>query len=318
MLLDRYGRAITYLRVSVTDRCNLRCQYCMPEEGTELFDKGDLLTYEELTEVISVAVELGITKFRITGGEPLVRRELPVWLGALRAAVPGIRSLAITTNGLLLAQHAVALRAAGIDKVNLSLDSFDRATFARLTRRDTLDKVLEGLAAAEQAGFPVIKLNAVLMRGWNDQELPAFLEVARERPLHVRFIEFMPNGEWTDPSLVVPVTEIIGFIESAGFLPDRGPDGHGPARYWRHPTGRGTVGVISPVTAKFCENCNRIRLNARGELRGCLLDESMVPLRDALRASGRDGIRTAFLRTLSMKPEKHFDVRTFHMSTIGG
>lgn len=318
MLVDRYGRAITYLRISVTDRCNLRCQYCMPEEGTDLFAKSEILSYEELTEVVSVAVELGITKFRITGGEPLVRRDLTGWLGTLRAKVPGIRSLAITTNGLLLAPHAAALRAAGIDKVNLSLDSFDRDVFARLTRRDALADVLDGLRAAEAAGFPVIKLNAVLMRGWNDGEIPAFLDVARRRLLHVRFIEFMPNGEWTDPSLVVPVGEVVDAIESAGFVRDRGPDGHGPARYWKHPDGVGTVGVISPVTAKFCEACNRIRLNARGELRGCLLDEDMVPLRDALRANGRDGVRGAFLRTLATKPEKHYDLRTFHMSTIGG
>ena len=318
MLVDRYGRAITYLRISVTDRCNLRCQYCMPEEGTDLFAKSEILSYEELDEVVAVAVELGITKFRITGGEPLVRKDLPAWIGRLRARVPGIRSLAITTNGLLLAPHAAALRAAGIDKVNLSLDSFDREVFARLTRRDSLADVLEGLSAAEAAGFPVIKLNAVLMRGWNDREIPTFLDVARRRRLHVRFIEFMPNGEWNDPSLVVPVGEVVEAIQAAGFVADRGPDGHGLARYWRHPEGVGTAGVISPVTAKFCENCNRIRLNARGELRGCLLDEEMVPLRDALRAQGRDGIRKAFLRTLSMKPEKHYDVRTFHMSTIGG
>ncbi len=318
MLIDRYGRRIDYLRISVTDRCNLRCQYCMPAEGTELFEKGDVLSYEDLERVIGVAVGLGIVKFRITGGEPLVRRDLVPFLARLRRNVPGIRSLAITTNGLLLAQHAQGLKDAGVDKVNLSLDSFRRDTFARLTRLDCLETVLEGLAALVRVGMPVIKLNAVLIRGENDDELEAFVALTAREPYHVRFIEFMPYGEWAGRSdAVVPVDEVISRIETAGGVPDRGPDGHGPAKYWRLPGAPGTVGVISPVTAKFCENCNRIRLNALGELRGCLLDEGMISLKDALKIDD-DAVRAVFRRVLVEKPEKHYDLRTFHMSTIGG
>jgi cyclic pyranopterin phosphate synthase len=319
MLIDRYGRRIDYLRISVTDRCNLRCQYCMPAEGAELFEKGELLSYEELERTIAIAVSLGIVKYRITGGEPLVRRDLVPFLARLRRNVPGIRSLAITTNGLLLAQAAEGLKEAGVDKVNLSLDSFRRETFARLTRLDCLPTVLEGLAAVRRVGMPVIKLNAVLVRGENDDELEDFVALTAREPYHVRFIEFMPYGEWAGRSdAVVPVAEVIARLEAAGAVRDHGPDGHGPARYWRLPGAPGTIGVISPVSAKFCESCNRIRLNALGELRGCLLDEGAVSLKAALRAGDDDGVRAVFRRVLAEKPEKHYDLRTFHMSTIGG
>jgi cyclic pyranopterin phosphate synthase len=317
MLIDRYGRRIDYLRISVTDRCNLRCEYCMPAEGTDVFEKGDVLTYEELERVIAIAAGLGFSKFRFTGGEPLIRREIVPFLGRVKR-IPGVESLAVSTNGLLLAQHVEGLRDAGVDKLNISVDSFDRATFAKLTRRDVLPTVLNGLEAATRIGAFTIKLNAVLLRGINDHELADFLDVSIRTSWHVRFIEYMPYGEWHDrQDLVVPCGEIIARIEAAGFQPDRGPSGNGPARYWRHPGAEGTVGVISPVTNKFCENCNRLRINARGELRGCLLDEGSVPLRPALQMSD-DAVRAVFERVLVTKPEKHYDLRTFHMSTIGG
>ncbi len=318
MLVDRYGRLINYLRISVTDRCNLRCEYCMPADGTDLFEKADVLTYEDLERLIRVAVRLGITKFRFTGGEPLVRRELVPFIGRVRQ-IPGIESLAISTNGLLLAQHAEALRAAGIDKVNISIDSFRPETFARLARQDSLPKVIEGLEAVTRLGFPTIKINAVLLRGYNDGEIGDFLDLTRRARYHVRFIEYMPFGEWHDRAdLVVPAAEVIARIEDAGFAPDRGPAGNGPARYWRHPGAPGTVGIISPVTDKFCENCNRVRVNAKGELRGCLLDEGAMPMSEALRQPDDAAIERIFARVLQAKPEKHYDLRTFHMSTIGG
>jgi GTP 3',8-cyclase len=318
MLVDRYGRRIDYLRISVTDRCNLRCEYCMPAEGTDVFEKGDVLTYEELERIIRVATALGVSRYRITGGEPLIRRELVPFLGRVKK-IPGVESLAISTNGLQLAQHAEGLRDAGVDKINISVDSFDRATFAKLTRRDVLPQVLAGLEAATKLDAFTIKLNAVLLRGINDAELPDFLDLSIRTSYHVRFIEFMPYGEWHDRAdLVVPCGEIIARIESAGFKPDRGPAGNGPARYWRHPGAAGTVGVISPVTNKFCEGCNRLRINARGELRGCLLDEGSVPLRPSLLAGDDAAVRAVFDRVLITKPEKHYDLRTFHMSTIGG
>jgi cyclic pyranopterin phosphate synthase len=318
MLVDRYGRTIDYLRISVTDRCNLRCEYCMPAEGTDVFEKGDVLRYEDLERIIGVAARLGMSKFRFTGGEPLIRRELVPFLGRVKR-IPGVASIAISTNGLLLAQHAEGLRDSGVDKINISIDSFDRATFQRLTRRDVLPSVLNGLEAATRLSAFTIKINAVLLRGINDHELPDFLDLSIRTSHHVRFIEYMPFGEWHDRTdLVVPCREIVARIEGAGFVPDRGPSGNGPARYWRHPGAEGTVGVISPVTNKFCEGCNRVRLNARGELRGCLLDEGVVSLRDAL-ASGRDeAVEEVFRRVLVVKPEKHYDLRTFHMSTIGG
>lgn len=318
MLIDRYGRGIDYLRISVTDRCNLRCEYCMPAEGTDLFEKGDVLSYEELERVISVAARLGMSKFRFTGGEPLIRRELPAFLGRVKR-IPGVATVAVSTNGLLLAQHAAALAESGVDKLNISVDSFDRATFAKLTRRDVLPAVLAGLDAATRLQAFTIKINAVLLRGINDHELEDFLDLSIRTEYHVRFIEFMPYGEWHDKAdLVVPCGEIIERIEAAGFVPDRGPAGNGPARYWRHPGAAGTAGVISPVTNKFCENCNRIRINARGELRGCLLDEGSVSLKQALASTDDRAIEAVFARVLAIKPEKHYDLRTFHMSTIGG
>jgi GTP 3',8-cyclase len=318
MLVDRYGRKIDYLRISVTDRCNLRCLYCMPAEGADVFERGDVLTYEDLERVVSIATDLGIVKYRITGGEPLVRRDLVPFLARLRKNVPGIRSLGLTTNGLLLAHHARGLRDAGVDKINLSLDSFKRDVFARLARVDAFDKVMEGLDAALSVEFPTIKINVVLMRGENDVELEDFVAFADARGVHVRFIEFMPYGEWAGrDDAVVPVAEVVARIEATGAVADRGPDGAGPARYWRVPGAKGTVGVISPVTAKFCESCNRVRLNALGELRGCLLDEAALSLKDALHR-GDDAVREVFRRTLAAKPEKHYDLRTFHMSTIGG
>jgi cyclic pyranopterin phosphate synthase len=318
MLIDRYGRRIDYLRISVTDRCNLRCEYCMPAAGTDVFEKGDILTYEELEKVIGVAAGMGIGKFRFTGGEPLIRRELVPFLGRVKK-IAGVESVAISTNGLLLAQHAAGLRDAGVDKINISVDSFDRATFAKLTRQDVLPTVLRGLEAATKLDAFTIKINAVLLRGINDGELSDFLDLSIRTRYHVRFIEFMPYGEWHDRAeLVVPCADIVARIEGAGFLPDRGPSGNGPARYWRHPGAEGTVGVISPVTNKFCEDCNRLRINARGELRGCLLDEGTVPLRTALAQNDDAAVKAVFERVLVTKPEKHYDLRTFHMSTIGG
>lgn len=318
MIVDPFGRRIDYMRISVTDRCNLRCRYCMPAEGTDWYPRRKILSYEQIEAVIRMAVRLGIRRFRFTGGEPLVRRDFVPFLARVNR-MEGVESLALTTNGLLLAQFAEELKDAGVERVNLSIDSFRRETFRQLTRRDALAKVLEGLDAVTRLGFETIKLNCVLVRGVNDGEIPDFLGLTMRHPYHVRFIEFMPSGDWEgNTGSVVPAAEVIAAMEEQGFLPDRGPGGNGPARYWRFPGAPGTAGVISPVSAKFCESCNRVRLNAKGELRGCLLDEGMVSLKSALDAENDEEVKNLFLRVIAEKPEKHYDLRTFHMSTIGG
>jgi cyclic pyranopterin phosphate synthase len=247
-----------------------------------------------------------------------VRRDLVPFLARVRR-IPGVEAIGITTNGLLLEEHAQGLRDAGVERLNVSIDSFDRETFRRITYRDALPRVLAGLAAAEAAAFPVVKLNCVLMRGINDHEIPAFLDVTRTRAWNVRFIEFMPGGDWSEArERVVPSDEVIARMEDQGFRPDAGPAGSGPARYWRFPGAPGTAGIISPVSNRFCEACNRIRLNARGELRACLLDEGMVDLKSALLAEGDAELKALFMKVIDEKPEKHHDLRSFHMSTIGG
>ena len=318
MLVDRYGRVIDYMRISVTDRCNLRCRYCMPEEGTELFERKHILSYEQLEKLVDLAITAGIKKFRFTGGEPLVRRDLVPFIGRV-AAKPGVDSVGITTNGLLLEKFADDLFAAGVRRINLSLDSLDRETFRKLTHRDALEDVLRGLERVTELGFAPIKINAVLMRGINTDEIDDLLALTDRHAYHLRFIEFMPYGEWQDrQSYVVAADEIHAILESKGYARDAGPSGMGPAYYFRRPGAPGSVGIISPVSDKFCEGCNRLRLNAQGELRSCLLDSSMVNLKDAVDAEADDEVKRLFIHAVQTKPEKHYDLRDFHMVKVGG
>lgn len=286
-LIDRFGRVHTDLRISVTDRCNFRCQYCMPVEGMEWLDRSDLLTFEEIERVARVLVtQGGIRSIRLTGGEPTVRARLPLLVAKLAAT--GV-DLSMTTNAATLPTLAEDLRAAGLGRINVSLDSLDRQRFAELTKRDQLDAVLAGIDAAVVAGFQPVKVNAVLMRGINDDEIIPFLELGRSKGVVVRFIEFMPldaQGQWSSDR-VVPYDEILArAAEHFEFEPI--VRGSSPAERFAYTDGGGEFGVIASVTEPFCGSCDRIRLTADGQLRNCLFGLDHVDLRAILRGGGSD------------------------------
>ena len=296
-MLDAYGRAITYLRISVTDRCNLRCAYCMPPEGVDKQDHGDILTFEEIEEIAHAAVDLGVKKIRVTGGEPLVRRGLPDLCRMLRA-IPGVEELCLTTNGSLLPQMAAPLREAGVDRLNISLDTLRPDRFTAMTRLGTLQDVQAGIRAAEAAGFHDLKFDTVLIGGFNDDEIGDFVDLSREHPWEMRFIELMPMGPcagW-DKSCFLP----------AGTVLDRVPElepiqAQGVARRYKLPGAKGTVGLISPVSRDFCGSCRRIRVTADGRLKGCLHSREEIPLRGLHGRELEDAIRQGILH----KPERH-------------
>jgi len=304
---DQFGRRIDYLRISVTDKCNLRCTYCMPVEGLEWVPREELLSYEEITEIVRQMAGLGLSRIRLTGGEPLVRTDLPE-LVRLLAAVPGIEDLALSTNAVLLPRFATPLRAAGVRRVNISLDTLRRDRFEAIAHRPArfFDATLEGIEAAEDAGFTPIKINTVVMRGINDDEIADFAAITRERPWHVRFIELMPVGRnlhLTDA--FVPAEEMLERVRCLGDLrPVEGPPGNGPARYFRHAGAPGTVGVITPLSHNYCDRCNRMRLTAEGQLRTCLFGEHEVDLKGPLRETG--SVLEAVERALAEKPERHY------------
>ncbi len=305
-MTDQFGRRVQYLRISVTDKCNLRCVYCMPAEGLPWLKRADLLSYEEIVEVVSVMAKMGLERVRITGGEPLVRKDLPTLIRALRG-VPGIDDISLSTNAVLLEEHADALADAGLDRVNVSLDSLRAERVDRIARRPgSFDRIMAGLAAAERVGFGPIKLNVVLMRGENDDEIEEFAELSRTRPLHIRFIELMPTGAnlGLSKDQTVPCTEALQRLESLDrLLPVEGPTGNGPARYFKFPDAVGTIGVITPMSHNFCDRCNRMRLTADGQLRPCLFGALQTNLRDPLRA-GEDLV-PLIQHTLQVKPERH-------------
>ncbi|HUF13804.1 MAG TPA: GTP 3',8-cyclase MoaA [Longimicrobiales bacterium] len=303
---DGFGRRIEYLRVSVTDKCNLRCVYCMPVEGLPWLRREDILDYEEIAAIVRVMAGMGLRRVRLTGGEPLVRRELPA-LARMISAIDGINDLSLSTNAVLLAPLADELREAGVNRVNVSLDSLRPDRVDAIARRsDSLPAILDGLDAAERVGFQPIKINVVVMRGRNDDELADFAAITRERPWHVRFIEVMPVGENLGVSAdeYVPAPEMIARLRAIDELrPDPGPGGNGPARYLRFPGAPGTVGVITPMSHNYCDTCNRMRLTADGHLRPCLFGHIQTNLRDPL----RDGtpIQPLIEETLRIKPERH-------------
>ena len=324
---DDFGRAINYLRVSVTDRCNLRCVYCMPAEGIKKRPHGDILRYEELALVVRAAADLGISKVRLTGGEPLTRLGLASFVGMV-ASTPGIDDLALTTNGTLLARHATALKEAGLQRVNVSLDTLQPDRFQMLTRRGHLGDTLAGLDAARRAGLDPVKINMVVVRGLNDDEIGDFARKTQSDGWHVRFIELMPIGgsaEWAGDG-VVGLTEVRARVEAAlgPLKPVRGPTGNGPARYYRQPTAQGTVGFISARSEHFCSTCNRLRLTADGRLRPCLMSSHEIDLRSRLRAGAdQDEIRLLIADAIQHKPERHhldeaLAPRDRTMAEIGG
>lgn len=328
--LDSFARPINYLRISVTDRCNLRCVYCMPAEGIPLLTHQDILTFEEIQRVVQAAAALGIHKVRITGGEPLARSGLPK-LVRMIAAIPEIDDISMTTNGHLLPRYADELAAAGLNRVNISLDSLRDDRFRALTRVGTLSRVWDGLAAAERAGLTPIKLNVVVIRGFNDDEVLDFAHMTLGQAQHVRFIEVMPLGHndlWAEDGYV-SVEEVRQQIEVRfGPLEPVGraalPLGNGPARYWRLPGAAGTLGFISPISDHFCASCNRLRLTADGRLRPCLLSDAEIDLRGPLRA-GKDDVALGELisQAVANKPARHRLYEGQHpvnreMAQIGG
>ncbi len=304
---DAHGRSIEYLRISVTDKCNLRCTYCMPVEGLDWIPKPELLTYEEIADVAGQMGEMGLRRVRLTGGEPLVRRDLSRLVRMLDA-ISEIDDIALSTNAILLPRYADELREAGVRRINVSLDTLRPDRFEAIARRSVkfYEQTMQGLRAAEEAGFDPIKINTVVLRGLNDDEVADFAAVTRERPWHVRFIELMPVGRnlhLTDR--FVPATEVLTRVHGVGGLePDTGPPGNGPARYFRFPDSPGTVGVITPLSHNYCERCNRMRLAADGRLRTCLFGDHEVDLRSPLRETGC--IQSAVREALAGKPKRHY------------
>jgi cyclic pyranopterin phosphate synthase len=326
-LQDGHGRRIADLRVSVTDRCNFRCQYCMPAEGLPWLERDEVLHFEEIARLVTLFAQLGITDVRLTGGEPLVRRDFPV-LAKLLARVPGVEDLSLTTNGFLLERDAEALVAAGINRFNVSIDSLQRDRFFELTRRDALDRVLKGLA--HLATFPEahpIKVNAVALRGFTETEVLPFAAFAREHPYEVRFIEFMPldaDRTWSKDQ-VLTGDEVRAAIHQHFPLEAEPREPHATARIYRFADGLGRIGFINPVSEPFCGDCNRIRLTADGRLRTCLFSLNETDLRGPLRAGATDDDLERIIRDAVWRKElKHhvndpgFVQPARTMSAIGG
>jgi len=310
MLVDQFGRQITYLRVSVTDRCNFRCVYCMPPEGIERQPHESIMRYEEIAEVVRVAAAEGVREVRLTGGEPLARLGLP-GLVRMIAETPGIEDIGLTTNGALLEQYAPTLAEAGLKRINVSLDTLSPERFARITRGGSLDKVWRGIEIAEAAGLAPIKINVVAMRGVNDDELVEMARLTVERPWHVRFIEIMPvnnQQEWGEgfpnpANTFMSIAEIQEQLRELGLEPSEEKSGSGPAREFAIPGGKGRVGFISPVSDHFCGECNRLRLTADGNLRPCLLSDLEIPLLPALRRG--EPLLPILQQAVGMKPLGH-------------
>lgn len=307
-LQDSFHRAIDYMRISVTDRCNLRCIYCMPPEGVPWIPHQEILTYEEIERIVRATATVGMRKIRITGGEPLVRRDV-VQLVERLASIPGVEDVSMTTNALLMAQFAEPLARAGLKRINVSLDTLRPDRFARITRSGRLDQALAGIEAAERAGLAPIKVNAVVLRGINDDEVVDLARLSVDRAWHVRFIEAMPldGNLHVEAEAFISADEMMEMLGQLGPLePCEGPSGNGPARYYRVPGAAGTVGVISPMSHFYCESCNRVRLSADGRLRLCLFDDQEIDLRTPLRrGASPEEIVEIFRKAIITKPERH-------------
>lgn len=332
---DGHGRVIDYLRISLTDRCNFRCIYCMPEEGVDMMSHDDIMRIEEIEDIARVATRIGIRSVRLTGGEPLVRKGVVDLVESL-SGMEGINNISLTTNGVLLPQMASELKRAGLSRVNISLDTLDPDQFTEITRVGQIESTLKGIDSALENGFNPVKVNAVTVRRLN-QDFLEFAKMSIDRPLHVRFIEYMPVGETSEDAGtgwgkqdVIPSEELLEIINERaaaeglpGLVPVEGDDkplGWGPARYFTFPGAQGTVGFISPLSRHFCSECNRLRLTADGKLRPCLFSDKEIDVRTALREGGEDAVYECFLEALNLKPDEHHDkVGTErNMSQIGG
>ncbi len=310
MFIDPFGRSITYLRISLTDRCNLRCVYCMPKEGLQWQARADQLLVEEIARVVKTAVQGGVKRVRLTGGEPLVHPQV-VEIVRRIASIQNIEEVSLTTNAMLLERLAQPLADAGLTRVNISLDSLDADKFRRITRGGDLNRVWRGIAAAERAQLAPLKLNTVIVRGLNSDELPALARLTMENDWHVRFIEVMPIGnaqDWGEgfpapAERYVSVQEMRAQLSTLNLQPETSPISNGPARTFRIPGGLGTVGFISPLGEHFCQDCNRLRLTSDGRLRSCLVLPAEVSLRDAVRSG--ESLEEFFQQAVAQKPEHH-------------
>ena len=325
-LIDRHDRRLNYLRISITDRCNLRCAYCIPPNRIPRLSHDDILRYEEILRIVRVGVAMGITKVRVTGGEPLVRKGVIGFLEAL-SEIPGIEELTLTTNGVLLAEHVERIRAAGIRRLNISLDTLQREKFLRITGTDAFDRVWQGIEAAHRAGFAPIKLNVVALRGINDDEAVDFARLTFRLPYHVRFIEHMPIGESnlkrTAPLLVPEIRTLIHPLGE--MLPVEKDADDGPAMRFRLKGALGEIGFISALSHHFCNSCNRLRLTASGQLRPCLLSDHQLDLKALMRTGCEDSQLVAlFQQAVHNKPTDHNLAAndpagvSCQMSSIGG
>jgi len=319
-ICDGFQRGISYLRISVTDRCNLRCIYCMPPEGVEQVPHGEILSFEEIMLVVRASVELGISKIRVTGGEPLVRSGI-VELVRMISSISGVKDISMTTNGVLLEKYARELVSAGLHRINISLDTLKFDRFSQITRTGTLADTLKGLKAARDAGLNPVKINVVPMQGINDDEILDFAKMTLEAGWHVRFIELMPLNRAAE---FIPSSVLRQRIETLGPLqPFYGITGNGAAKYFRLPGAAGTIGFISPVSAPFCEECNRLRLSATGMLFPCLFSENGFDVKTPIRnRADTEAMKRLLTAAIAAKPEKHhlaegnrIDTK---MSSIGG
>lgn len=304
---DQFEREITYLRVSVTDLCNLRCRYCMPE-GVCQMRHEDILSFEEIVEIVSAAAELGVRKVRITGGEPLVRRGC-VDLVRMVAAIPRIGEVDMTTNGVLLARDAAALKAAGLKRVNISLDSLDPEKYKDITGGGDLKAAVAGIKAAFDAGLTPVKINTVLIGGFNDDEIPAFVELTRRYPVELRFIELMPMGGQFGKEAYVPGSRVLEMVPALAPISQDG----GVAQLYRLPDGKGRVGLISPLSRHFCGTCNRLRLTSEGNLKPCLHSDQEILVRGKHGQELQDTLKEAILN----KPRMHGTLDADHLSQAG-
>ena len=306
MLLDRFGRSIDYVRLSVTDRCDLRCSYCMPRGFRGYQEPKDWLTFDEIERLLGIFVRLGTRRVRLTGGEPLLRRNLPELAGRL-SALPGLQDLSLSTNATQLGRHAVALRAAGVSRINVSLDSLDRACMQAITGRDSLRPILDGLMAGKAAGFAPIKINMVAMRGINDDQIEAMAAFCIEQHFMLRLIEAMPMGSTGRNAQYMPLGAVRERLtEQFGLVPQAAELGGGPARYLATPDGQASIGFITPMSQHFCATCNRVRLSVDGTLYLCLGQEEHFAFGPMLRGGASDAELEAAIRlAIELKPQQH-------------
>jgi cyclic pyranopterin phosphate synthase len=309
-MLDKYSREINYLRVSITDRCNLHCVYCRPKEGISLQGHEDILRYEEIIRVVSLAVRMGLIKVRVTGGEPLVRRGCVDFLAALKK-IDGLQDISLTTNGILLEEYAEKIFNTGITRINISLDSLDKDKYFKITNGGNLDAVLRGIIRAEEVGFSPIKINTVLIKGFNDDEALDFAKLAMKKPFQIRFIELMPMGKTKLDygEDYMPASQLIEKISRSYELEplkSKKKKSDGPAKIFKIKGGRGEIGFINPVSDHFCATCNRLRLTSDGKLRACLLNEAEIDLKKALRDKCSDTeLEKLIWDAVLLKPKKH-------------